>query len=247
MSKRVAVVTGGIGGLGAPMCRTLHDQGRSVVAAYYPAEEDKAIEWRKQQLSDGYEIAIYPVDIGDYDSCAALVEKIENDLGPIDILVNNAGITRDAPLKKMEKSNWDAVIQTNLTGAFNMTKQVFDKMAQSGWGRVINIASVNGQKGQFGQANYSAAKAGLHGFTKALAQEGARKGVTVNTISPGYVGTEMVMAIPEKVRDQIVAGIPIGRLAKPEEIARAVSFLADDEAGYITGADFSINGGIYMH
>jgi acetoacetyl-CoA reductase len=168
-------------------------------------------------------------------------------MGSIDILINNAGITRDSVLKKMEKHQWDQVISTNLTGAFNMTRQVFEKMSNRGWGRVVNISSVNGQKGQFGQANYSAAKAGIHGLTMALAQEGARKGVTVNSISPGYVATEMVMAIPEHVRNDIIAEIPVGRLGEPEDISRTVVFLTADEAGFITGADFYINGGLYIH
>lgn len=247
MNKHVAMVTGGIGGLGTAMCKDLHDQGNTVIAAYYPAEEMKAMEWREQRLAEGYDIATYPVDVTDFESCRLLIEQIERDLGPVDILVNNAGITRDATFRKMEKTTWDSVIETNLTGAFNITKQVFEKMTQRGWGRIINISSVNGQKGQFGQANYSAAKAGIHGLTMALAQEGARKGVTVNSVSPGYVATEMVMAVPENVREQIVSEIPMGRLANPEEISRVVAFLAAEESGYITGADFYINGGLYLH
>lgn len=247
MNKHVAIVTGGIGGLGTAMCKDLHDQGNTVVAAYYPAEEMKAMQWREQRLAEGYDIAIHAVDVTDFESCRMLIEQVERDLGSVDILVNNAGITRDASLKKMDKSMWDAVIDTNLTGAFNITKQVFEKMTQRGWGRIINISSVNGQKGQFGQANYSAAKAGIHGLTMALAREGARKGVTVNSVSPGYVATEMVMAVPEAAREQIIAEIPMGRLAEPEEISRIVAFLAAEESAYITGADFYINGGLYLH
>ncbi len=247
MTQRVAVVTGGIGGLGTAMCKDLVRQGRTVVAAYFPAEEMKAMHWREQRLAEGFDITVYPVDVTDFESCSILVEQVGKDLGPIAILVNNAGITRDAMLKKMEKSDWDAVIATNLTGAFNITRQIFDTMLDQGWGRIINISSVNGQRGQFGQANYSAAKAGIHGLTMALAQEGARKGVTVNSISPGYVATEMVMAIREEIRDSIVTQIPVGRLAEPEEIARVMAFLAAEESSYITGADFYVNGGLYLH
>ncbi|HXH02042.1 MAG TPA: beta-ketoacyl-ACP reductase [Candidatus Competibacteraceae bacterium] len=245
--KRVAVVTGGIGGLGTAMCKALAEQGRTVVAAYYPAEEEKAFHWQEIRRAEGYDIHVYPVDVTDFESCASLVAQVEAEVGPIEILVNNAGITRDALLRKMEKAQWDAVINTNLTSLFNMTKQVFDKMCNRGWGRIVNISSVNGQKGQFGQANYSAAKAGVHGFTMAVAQEGARKGVTVNTVSPGYIGTEMVMAIPEEVRNQIVAQIPVGRLGRPEDIARTVAFLTAEDADYITGADIYVNGGLYYH
>ena len=244
---KVAIVTGGNGGLGAAMCKALADQGRRVVAAYYPAEEEQAKAWQAERKAEGYDIAIYPVDVADEASCKAMVEAVESDLGPVEILVNNAGITRDTPFKKMDAAKWNAVINTNLNSLYNMTAPVFGKMLERGWGRVVNISSVNGQKGQFGQTNYSAAKAGAHGFTKALAQEGARKGVTVNTISPGYIGTEMVMAIAEEVREKIVATIPVGRLGKPDEIARTVAFLTDDEGGYITGADLSVNGGLYMH
>ncbi|MDX1607093.1 MAG: acetoacetyl-CoA reductase [Candidatus Competibacterales bacterium] len=247
MSNRIAVVTGGIGGLGTAMCRGLHDQGRTVVAAYYPAEEMEAMKWRERQLGQGYDIAVFPVDVTDYESCRIMAQQIERDLGPIQILVNNAGITRDATMKKLEKADWDAVITTNLTGAYNVTKQVFGNMLDSGWGRIVNVSSVNGQKGQFGQANYSAAKAGIHGLTMALALEGARKGVTVNSVSPGYVATDLVMTIPEGIRADIVSQIPLGRLAEPEEIARMVSFLVAEESGYITGADFYVNGGLYLH
>ena len=247
MTKRIAVVTGGIGGLGTAMCRDLYQQNRTVVAAYYPAEEMKAMEWQYAHKEQGYDIAVYPVDVTDIASCEMLKEQIERDLGPIDILINNAGITRDSVFKKMEKHQWDQVIETNLSGAFNMTKQVFESMASRGWGRIVNISSVNGQKGQFGQANYSAAKAGIHGLTMALAQEGARKGVTVNSISPGYVATEMVLVIPEHVRNEIIAEIPVGRLGEPEDISRTVTFITAEEASFITGADFYINGGLYIH
>lgn len=247
MSERVAVVTGGIGGLGTAMCRSLCRHGRTVAAAYYPTEEIKAMSWRERHLAEGFDIAVYPVDVTDFEACRLLAEQVAKDFGAIDILINNAGITRDATLKKMQKPMWDEVINTNLTGAFNMTKQVFENMLANGWGRIVNISSVNGQKGQFGQANYAASKAGIHGLTMTLAQEGARKGVTANTISPGYVATEMVMAMDQAVRDRIVAQIPVGRLGKPEEIARVAAFLTADESSYITGADFYVNGGLYMH
>ena len=247
MTKRVAIVTGGIGGLGTAMCKALADQGRVVVAAYYPAEADKAAQWQEQRAAEGYDIKVYPVDVSSFESCAEMVAKVEADLGPVDILVNNAGITRDAMLRKMTYEQWNAVISTNLNSLFNMTKQVFEKMCERGWGRIVNISSVNGQKGQAGQANYASAKAGVHGFSMSVAQEGAAKGVTANTISPGYIGTEMVMAIREDVRAKIVATVPVGRFGKPEEIARGVAFLTDEEAGYITGADLSINGGLYYH
>lgn len=247
MKNRVAIVTGGNGGLGSAMCRALCEQGRKVVAAYYPAEEPQAKVFQQKMAQEGFEVAIYPVDVSNFDSCKAMVEAVEKDLGPVEILVNNAGITRDAVFKKMSLDQWQAVIHTNLDSVFNMSKQVFDKMLDRGFGRIINISSVNGQKGQFGQANYAAAKAGIHGVTMSLAQEGARKGVTVNTVSPGYIATEMVLAIAEEVRAKIAAGIPVGRLGEPKEIGRTVAFLAAEESGFITGADFSINGGLYMH
>lgn len=247
MLERIAVVTGGIGGLGTAMCQDLHNQQRRVVAAYYPAEEMKAMAWREQRLAEGYDIAIYPVDVTDFKSCQMLIEQVERDFGQVDILINNAGITRDAVLKKMQQHQWDAVIATNLSGAFNMTKQVFASMSDRGWGRIVNISSVNGQKGQFGQANYAAAKAGIHGLTMTLAQEGARKGVTANSISPGYIATDMVLAIPESARQEIIKEIPVGRLGEPSEIARTVAFITAEEAGFITGADFYINGGLYIH
>ncbi len=246
-SNKVAIVTGANGGLGTAMCKALSDQGRRVVGAYFPPEEEQAKKWQAAMGDAGYQVTIMPVDVSDFDSCGALVERVEQEIGPVEILVNNAGITRDAVIKKMGKHQWDAVLRTNLDSIFNMTKQVFEKMCERGFGRIVNISSLNGQKGQFGQANYSAAKAGVHGFTMAAAQEGARKGVTVNTISPGYIGTEMVMAVPEEVRAKIVGQIPVGRLGRPEEIARTVAFLADDDAGFITGANFSVNGGQYMH
>ncbi len=195
----------------------------------------------------GYTFHAYPCDVVDWDSCVACVAQVVKDVGAVDVLVNNAGITRDMTFKKMDKANWDVVIKTNLDSCFNMTKQVCDGMVERGWGRIINISSVNGQKGAFGQVNYSAAKAGMHGFTKALALEVARKGVTVNTISPGYIGTKMVMAIPQEVLDsKIIPQIPMGRLGKPDEIAGLVAYLASEEAAFVTGANIAINGGQHM-
>lgn len=242
MSK-VALVTGGTGGIGNAICRKLAQDGFKVVTTYFePEEQVKA--WKAKQ---DYEVAIYPCDVSSYDDCVKMKEAVEKDVGQVDVLVNCAGITRDATFKKMTPAHWAAVMKTNLDSIFNISHQFVNQMAERGYGRVINISSVNGQKGQFGQANYSAAKAGVHGFTMALAQEVARKGVTVNTLSPGYIGTEMVMAIPEDVRNKIIAQIPVGRLGTPEEMAAIVAFLASDVAGFITGADISANGGQYMH
>ncbi|MFH1808392.1 MAG: beta-ketoacyl-ACP reductase [Pseudomonadota bacterium] len=245
--RRIAIVTGGNGGLGTAICRALFRQGRHVVAAYYPPEESQAQEWQRRMRAEDIDVAIEAVDVSDFASCQDLVARVERERGPVEVLVNNAGITRDAMLRKMDLAHWSAVLRTNLDSVFNTSKQVFPGMCERGWGRIVNISSVNGQKGQFGQANYSAAKAGIHGFTMALAQEGARKGVTVNTVSPGYIGTDMVMAMPEEVRAKIVAQVPVGRLGAPDEIGRTVAFLTDDQAGFITGSDVSINGGLYMH
>jgi acetoacetyl-CoA reductase len=245
MSK-IALVTGCTGGIGTATCRALCLQGRHVVATYHSGGEARAAAWQRAMQEQSFAVDVYPVDIGDFASCQQLIERIGADIGAVDILVNNAGITRDSTLKKMSVENWLAVINTDLNGVFNMTRQVFDGMLTRGWGRVVNISSVNGQKGQFGQANYSAAKAGVHGFTMAAAQEGARKGVTVNTVSPGYISTEMTLAVAEDARQQIIAQIPVGHMGTPEDIARTVAFLCDEAAGYITGADFSINGGLYM-
>ncbi len=244
---KVALVTGGNRGLGAAMCVALCRQGRRVVCGYFPPEEEQARAWQAECKEQGHEVAIYPVDVRDAEDCAQMVEAVERELGAVEVLVNNAGITRDGLFRKMTPERWSDVINTNLGGCFNMSKAVFEKMCGRGWGRIVNISSLNGQKGQFGQVNYAASKAGIHGLTMSLAQEGARKGVTVNTISPGYCGTEMVMAVPEKVREQIIAQIPVGRLGKPEEIARTVAFLTDDDGGFVTGADMYVNGGQYMH
>jgi acetoacetyl-CoA reductase len=244
--KRVALVTGGMGGLGEAICIKLANLGYQVVTTHSP-ENTKAKEWLASMEEQGYSILAYPCDVADYDSASECIAKIVDEVGPVDVLVNNAGITRDTTFKKMDKTNWDAVIKTNLDSVFNMTKPVCDGMTERGWGRIINISSVNGQKGAFGQTNYSAAKAGMHGFTKALALEVAKKGVTVNTISPGYIGTKMVMAIPNEVLEsKIIPQIPMGRLGKPEEVAGLVAYLASDEAAFLTGANIAINGGQHM-
>jgi acetoacetyl-CoA reductase len=247
MPKRNVLVTGGMGGLGESICTKMADAGYQVVVTYSPGNT-KANEWLAQMRDRGYTLKAYQCDVGDFDSCASAVKKIEAELGPIDVLVNNAGITRDMTFKKMTKADWDAVLRTNLDSVFNMTKQVMDGMMERGWGRIINVSSVNGQKGAFGQTNYSAAKAGMHGFTKALALEVAKKGVTVNTISPGYIGTKMVTAIREDIlNEKIIPQIPVGRLGKPEEIAGLIIYLASDEAAFLTGANISINGGQHMY
>jgi len=243
---RVALVTGGMGGLGEAICIKLAALGYTVVTTHSPGNS-KAASWLDSMKQQGHIFHAYPCDVADYDSCAACAAQVQKDLGPVEVLVNNAGITRDMTFKKMDKVNWDAVMRTNLDSCFNMTKQVCDAMVDRGWGRVINISSVNGQKGAFGQANYSAAKAGMHGFSKALALEVARKGVTVNTISPGYIGTKMVMAIPQDVLDsKIIPQIPMGRLGKPDEVAGLVAYLASEEAAFLTGANIAINGGQHM-
>ena len=243
---RIALVTGGMGGLGEAVCIKLAALGYKVVTTYSPSNK-KVDEWLATTRDMGFDFKAYPCDVADYDSAQACVAAIVKDIGPIDVLVNNAGITRDMTFKKMDKLNWDAVMSTNLDSVFNMTKPVADGMVDRGWGRIINISSVNGQKGAFGQTNYSAAKAGVHGFTKALALEVARKGVTVNTISPGYIGTKMVTAIPKEVLDsKILPHIPVGRLGKPEEVAGLIIYLASEEAAFVTGANIAINGGQHM-
>ena len=245
--QRIAVVTGGMGGLGETISTKMADAGYRVVVTYSPSNT-KYKSWLEEMKGRGYSFSAFPVDVVEYDSCARQCSIIAAEVGPIDILVNNAGITRDMTFKKMTKTDWDAVMRTNLDSCFNMTKQVMDGMSDRGWGRVINVSSVNGQKGAFGQTNYSAAKAGIHGFTKALALEIARKGVTVNTISPGYIGTKMVTAIPKEILDsKILPQIPVGRLGKPDEIAGLIIYLCSDEAAFVTGANISINGGQHMY
>ncbi len=245
LEGRVALVTGGTGGIGAAICKQLADSGAKVATNY--RNEEKAQKWLAGTKAQGYDFKIYQIDVADFDACRELVTRIEQDLlGPIDIVVNNAGITLDATLRKMSREQWRQVLSINLDSVFNVSRHVIQGMMDRGFGRIINISSINGQKGQIGQTNYSAAKAGMHGFTMALAQEVARKGITVNTVSPGYIATDMVMAVAEDIRNQIIAQIPVGRLGKPEEVAYVVDFLASNEAGFITGANFAVNGGQHM-
>jgi acetoacetyl-CoA reductase len=244
--SRIALITGGMGGLGEAICIKMAALNYTVVTTHSPGNSRSA-EWLEGMREQGFRFHAYPCDVADYDSARECIAAVEKELGPVDVLVNNAGITRDMTFKKMDKPNWDTVLKTNLDSVFNMTKQVLDGMVDRNWGRVINISSVNGQKGAFGQTNYSAAKAGMHGFTKALALEVARKGVTVNTISPGYIGTKMVTSIPRDVLDsKIIPQIPMGRLGKPEEVAGLVAYLASEEAAFLTGANIAINGGQHM-
>jgi len=244
---RIALVTGGMGGLGEAICIKLAALGYNVVTTYSPSNT-RANDWLASMERQGYNFRAYPCDVADYDSAQECVARIRREIGVIDVLINNAGITRDTSFKKMQKTDWDAVMRTDLDSVFNMTKPVCDDMVERGWGRIINISSVNGQKGAFGQTNYSAAKAGMHGFTKALALEVARKAVTVNTVSPGYIGTKMVMAIPREVLDsKIIPQIPMARLGQPEEVAGLVAYLASDEAAFVTGANIAINGGQHMY
>jgi len=243
---RVALITGGMGGLGETIATKMVDAGYKVVVTYSPGNT-KHKEWVAGMKDNGYDILAVQCDVADIDSATRAVGDVQSKMGAIDILVNNAGITRDMTFKKMDKVNWDAVMRTNLDSLFNMSKQVVDGMVERNWGRVINVSSVNGSKGAFGQTNYSAAKAGVHGFTKALALEVAKKGVTVNTISPGYIGTKMVTAIPEEIlNSKILPQIPVGRLGKPEEVAGLIIYLASDEAAFLTGANIAINGGQHM-
>ena len=243
--KRVVFVTGGMGGIGSAICRRLAGAGHTIVAGCLPGY-DKKDEWLGRMRGDGFRVHAAEGDVSNFDSCAEMFYHVRSVVGPVDVLVNNAGITRDAVFKRMTEQDWMAVINTNLNSVFNVTRQVIDGMTERGWGRIVNISSVNAIKGQFGQTNYSAAKAGMAGFSKALAQEVVRKGVTVNTVSPGYVETELVMAIRADVRQSIIDSIPMGRLAKPEEVAAVVAFLVSEEAGYITGANISVNGGMHM-
>jgi acetoacetyl-CoA reductase len=238
---RVAIVTGGTRGIGEAISVALKQQGFTVAASYAGNAE------RAKAFADAHGIATYQWDVADHDACQSACAQIAADLGPVDVVVNNAGITRDGTLLRMSYEAWKAVIDTNLGGCFNMAQAVFPGMMERGWGRIVNIGSINGQAGQYGQVNYAAAKSGIHGFTKALAQEGAKKGVTVNAIAPGYIDTDMVAAVPAEVLAKIVAKIPVGRLGQADEIARAVTFLCSDDGGFITGSTLSINGGQHMY
>ncbi|WP_369981023.1 acetoacetyl-CoA reductase [Xanthomonas bundabergensis] len=244
MTSRVALVTGGTGGIGTAICERLAAQGHRVASNY--RDEAKARAWQQRMRERGHEIAIVAGDVASPDHAQALVQDVERQLGPIEVLINNAGITRDTTFHKMTAEQWHEVINTNLNSVFNVTRPVIEAMRRQRWGRVIQISSINGLKGQYGQANYAAAKAGMHGFTISLARENAGYGITVNTVSPGYVATDMVMSVPEEVRAKIIADIPTGRLGKPEEIAYAVAFLVAEEAAWITGSNLDINGGHHM-
>jgi acetoacetyl-CoA reductase len=244
MIGKVAYVTGGMGGIGTAICQRLSKEGFKVIAGCGPTRDHA--KWLAEQAALGYTFYASAGNVGDWNSTVEAFTKAKAEHGPIDLLVNNAGITRDRMFLKMTREDWDAVIETNLNSMFNVTKQVVGDMVEKGWGRIINISSVNGVKGQAGQTNYSAAKAGMHGFSMALAQELATKGVTVNTVSPGYIGTDMVKAIRQEVLDKIIGTVPVKRLGEPSEIASIIAWLASDEGGYATGAEFSVNGGLHM-
>jgi acetoacetyl-CoA reductase len=244
--KGVALVTGGSGGIGTAICRRLARDGFQVVASYYPAEAESAKIWRQQRLEEGLDIGIVAGDVSSEQDSVRMIGEVEACFGPVQVLVNCAGITRDKTFRKMEAKDWEEVIGTNLNSVFYVTKPVWGGMLDRGYGRIINISSINGQRGQFGQTNYSAAKAGMHGFTMALAQEGASRGVTVNTVSPGYVETAMTAAMREDVREAIIAGVPMKRMGRPEEIASVVAFLVSDDNSYITGANIPVNGGLFI-
>jgi len=246
-AKKVALVTGGIGGIGTAICRRLASDGYQVVANHHPSEAEAAVAWKNDQAGDGLDIDTIGADVSSFEDAGRMVAEIKERHGAVAVLVNCAGITRDKTFKKMEEAQWRAVIDVNLNSVFNVTRQVWDDMLEAGFGRVVNISSVNGQRGQFGQANYAAAKAGMHGITMSLAQEGAAKGITVNTVSPGYVETAMTLAMRDDVREAIVAGVPMRRMGKPEEIASAVAFLVAEANGYVTGANLPVNGGLFIH
>lgn len=244
--NKLALVTGGIGGIGTAVCRRMAQDGNRVVAAYHPAEAEAATAWREDRQAEGLDIAVVACDVANYGAGKAMIEEVTTHHGAISILVNCAGITRDKTLRKMDPELWDAVLRTNLDSVFNVTRHAIDGMIEQNFGRIISISSVNGQKGQFGQTNYSASKAGIHGFTMALAQELAGYGITVNSVAPGYIDTDMTRAIPAPLREEMVADIPVGRMGAPEDIANAIAFLASEQAAYITGVNLPVNGGIYM-
>ena len=244
-NRRIAYVTGGMGGIGTAICRKLCENGHVVIAGCGPGSPRKD-RWIADMRAAGHDVHASEGNVSNWQSTQAALRKVKEEFGPVDVLVNNAGITRDGTFRRMSYEDWHDVIETNLNSLFHVTKQVIDDMVDRGWGRIVNISSVNGQKGQFGQTNYSTAKAGIHGFTMALALEVASRGVTVNTVSPGYVGTDMVRAIRPDVLEKIVASIPIRRLGEPVEIASVVAWLVSEQAGFATGADFSLNGGLHM-
>lgn len=245
-TKRTALITGGNGGIGEAIAQSLADRGHQVLVTYYSSKNTE--EWLAKQKELGYDFKAYPVDVSSFESCQELIEKIHADGYKIDILVNNAGITKDRSFRKMSQDDWNDVLRTNLDSVFNVTKQVIEDMLEGGWGRIVTISSVNGSKGQFGQANYSSAKSGMYGFTKTLALEFASKGITVNTVSPGYIMTEMVAKMPQEiVEEQIIPQIPMRRLGKPEEIGELVAYICSESAGFMTGANIAINGGLHMY
>ncbi|SEO82792.1 3-oxoacyl-[acyl-carrier-protein] reductase [Luteibacter sp. UNC138MFCol5.1] len=244
MTQRTALVTGGTGGIGTAIVRYLARQGHRVATNY--RDDARAAAWREDMIRDGIDVVMVPGDVSDPASAEAMIRGVEDLAGPVEILINNAGITRDTTFHKMDYQQWTEVVNTNLNACFNVTRPVIEGMRSRQWGRIVQISSINGQKGQYGQANYAAAKAGVHGFTISLAQENAKFGITVNTVSPGYVGTDLVMAVPEDIRAKIVAQIPVGRLGRPEEIAHAVAFLTSEDSSWITGSNLAINGGHYM-
>ena len=244
--QKIALITGGIGGIGTAICQELAEDNIKVFANYHPLEEDQALIWKAKQADAGYDVSVIAADVSSFDECEKMVREIESIAGPIDILVNAAGITRDKTLRNLEQEDWNAVIRTNLDSVYNVSKQVFEGMTSRGFGRIVNISSVNGQRGQFGQANYASAKAGMHGFTMSLAQEGAAKGVTVNTVSPGYISTPMTQSMSEEVLEHIVSGIPAKKMGEPEDIAQLIGYIASDKGNYITGANIPVNGGLYM-
>lgn len=246
MSNNVVLITGGTGAIGTALCQQFHSEDCKVVANCHPSDVERSTGVVNTLAKQGVNIELMPFDVTDHSACAAAIDDIESRIGPISIIVNAAGITRDAKLTKLEPEQWNAVLRTNLDGVYNVSRPAIGPMTERKYGRIINISSVNGQRGQIGQTNYSAAKAGMTGFTKALAREVARDGITVNSVSPGYVQSPMIQAVPEAVREKIVKQIPVGRFAEPEEIARAVSFLASPDSGYITGTDLSVNGGYHI-
>ena len=246
MSKKTALVTGGTGGLGTAICKALSARGDVVVACHLPSEMEQARDWQNELKAEGFNVNIVAGDVSSFEDTQRMIQDLEKNYGWVDVLVNCAGITRDKTLRNMDEKDWEDVVSVNLGSVFNVTRQVIEGMIERGYGRIVNISSVNGQRGQFGQTNYSAAKAGMHGFTMALAQEAARKGVTVNTVSPGYIATSMTEAIPEEIRNQIVSGIPMGRMGDPTDIAHTIAFLTDEKSDYITGANIPVNGGLYM-
>jgi acetoacetyl-CoA reductase len=246
MSQRVAIVTGGIGGLGSAICRKLAESGRRVIAADLDVRAERIAEFKSEMADLGERVCFEGLNVAEEQSCQVLVERVVATHGRVDVLVNAAGITRDTTLRKMSTAQWHDLMRVNLDGVFYMCRAVIEGMCERGFGRIVNISSVNGQTGQFGQTNYSASKAGLHGFTMALAREVARKGVTVNSVSPGYCRTAMVMSIPDNIREQIISQVPVGRIGEPSDIARAVDFLAADDAGFLTGVNLPVNGGLFI-